>query len=161
MNQDTPVLALANFFTGALFAQDDFKVLPRLTLNLGVRWDVQQASTDPQNREATFEEGVQSKILGPKAPLGLLVVGDPGVGRGVVPTEWGHFTPRIGFAYDVFGDGKTSIRGGGGIFYGSVSGNEWNTQSNYQPWSGRSPRTSPSARATSARSAGGCRSPTT
>jgi hypothetical protein len=137
MNQDTPVLALANFFTGALFAQDDFKVMPRLTINLGVRWDVQQAPTDPQNREATFEPGVQSKILGPKAPLGLLVVGDPGVGRGVVPTEWGHFTPRIGFAYDVFGDGKTSIRGGGGIFYGSVSGNEWNTQSNYQPFAVR------------------------
>ena len=137
MNQDTPVLALANFFTGALFAQDDFKVMPRLTINLGVRWDVQQAPTDPQNREATFEPGVQSKILGPKAPLGLVVVGDPGVGRGVVPTEWGHFTPRIGFAYDVFGDGKTSIRGGGGIFYGSVSGNEWNTQSNYQPFAVR------------------------
>ena len=136
MNQDTPVLALANFFTGALFAQDDFKVMPRLTINLGVRWDVQQSPTDPQNREATFEQGVQSKILA-TAPLGFLVVGDPGVGRGVVPTEWGHFTPRIGFAYDVFGDGKTSIRGGGGIFYGSVSGNEWNTMSNYQPFAVR------------------------
>jgi hypothetical protein len=137
MNQDAPVLALANFFTGALFAQDDFKLLPRLTLNLGVRWDVQQAPTDPQNRESTFELGIQSKILPSTAPLGLLVVGDPGVGRGVVPTEWGHFTPRIGFAYDVFGDGKTSIRGGGGIFYGSVSGNEWNTMSNYQPFAVR------------------------
>lgn len=137
MNQDTPVLALANFFTGALFAQDDFKVLPRLTLNLGIRWDVQEAPTDPQNREATFEPGVQSTVLGPKAPLGLLVVGDRGVGRGVVPTEWGHFTPRVGFAYDVFGNGKTSIRGGAGIFYGSVSGNEWNTQSNYQPFAVR------------------------
>ena len=137
MNQDTPVLALANFFTGALFAQDDFKVLPRLTLNLGVRWDVQQAPTDPQNRESTFAQGQQSKILPSTAPLGLLVVGDPGVGRGVVPTEWNHFSPRIGFAYDVFGNGKTSIRGGAGIFYGSVSGNEWNTMSNYQPFAVR------------------------
>ncbi len=136
MNQDTPVLALANFFTGALFAQDDWKVVPRFTLNLGVRWDVQQAPTDPQNREATFVQGVQSKIM-PTAPLGLLVVGDPGVGRGVVGTEWNHVSPRIGFAYDVFGDGKTSIRGGAGIFYGSVSGNEWNTMSNYQPFAVR------------------------
>jgi len=136
MNQDTPVLALANFFTGALFAQDDWKILPRLTLNLGVRWDVQQAPTDPQNREATFVQGAQSTVLA-TAPAGLLVVGDPGVGRGVVSTELGHVTPRIGFAYDVFGDGKTSIRGGGGIFYGSVSGNEWNTMSNYQPFAVR------------------------
>ncbi len=136
MNQDTPVLALANFFTGALFAQDDFKVAKRLTLNLGVRWDVQQAPTDPQNREATFVQGQQSKILA-TAPLGLLVVGDPGVERGVVSTKLGHISPRIGFAYDVFGDGKTSIRGGAGIFYGSVSGNEWNTMSNYQPFAVR------------------------
>jgi hypothetical protein len=136
MNQDTPVEALANFFTGALFAQDDFKILPRFTLNLGVRWDVQQAPTDPQNREATFVQGAQSQVLA-TAPAGLLVVGDPGVGRGVVNTELGHVTPRIGFAWDVFGDGKTSIRGGGGIFYGSVSGNEWNTMSNYQPFAVR------------------------
>jgi hypothetical protein len=137
MNQDAPVLALANFFTGALFVQDDFKVSPRLTVNLGLRWDVQQSPTDPQNREATFVQGVQSKVLPPTVPTGLLVVGDPGVGRGVVPTEWGHFTPRVGFAYDVTGNGKTAIRGGAGIFYGSVSGNEWNTMSNYQPFAVR------------------------
>jgi len=137
MNQDAPVLALANFFTGALFAQDDWKITPRLTLNLGLRWDVQQAPTDPQDKEATFQLGVQSKVLPPTVPTGLLVVGDPGVGRGIVSTPLGHFSPRLGLAWDPFGNGKTSIRAAAGLFYGSVSGNEWNSTSNFQPFAVR------------------------
>src|SRR4029078_2260061 len=43
----------------------------------------------------------------------------------------------LGFAWDVAGDGKTSIRGGFGAFYGSISGNEWNTMTNFQPFSTR------------------------
>jgi hypothetical protein len=136
MNQDAPVLALDNFYTGALFAQDDWKISRRLTLNLGLRWDVQQAPTDPQDKEATFKLGVQSTVL-PTAPTGLLVVGDPGVGRGIVSTPWTHFSPRLGLAWDPFGGGKTSIRAAAGLFYGSVSGNEWNTTSNFQPFAVR------------------------
>ncbi len=63
--------------------------------------------------------------------------GDPGVGRGIVATQKTHFSPRIGLAWDPFGDGKTSVRAGAGIFYGSVSGNEWNSTSNYQPFAVR------------------------
>ncbi len=137
MNQDAPVLALANFFTGALFAQDDWKITPRLTLNLGLRWDVQQAPTDPQDKESTFKLGVQSKVLPTTAPTGLLVVGDPGVGRGIVSTPLGHFSPRLGLAWDPFGNGKTSVRAAAGLFYGSVSGNEWNSTSNFQPFAVR------------------------
>ena len=138
MNQDAPITAMDNFWTTALYAQDDFRVSPRLTLNLGLRWDVQTAPTDPFDREATFIQGVQSQVLkGSNVPTGLLVVGDPGVKRGIVATPLGHFSPRIGVAWDPFGTGKTSIRAGAGVFYGSVSGNEWNSTSNYQPFAVR------------------------
>jgi hypothetical protein len=138
MNQDAPITAMDNFWTYALFAQDDFRIHPRLTLNLGLRWDVQTAPTDPFDREATFKLGIQSQVLkGSNVPTGLLVVGDPGVERGIVSTPMTHFSPRLGLAWDPFGDGKTSIRAGAGLFYGSVSGNEWNSTSNFQPFAVR------------------------
>ena len=73
----------------------------------------------------------------PTAPVGALFFGDPGVERGGIPTSYTHFSPRIGFAWDLFGDGKTSLRGAFGVFYGSISGNEWNTMTNFQPFSTR------------------------
>ena len=136
MNQDTPDNANDNYWQTGFYGQDDFRILPRLTLNLGLRYDVQQAPTDTQNRYAQFSQGVQSTVV-PSAPLGMLFVGDKGVPRGGVNTRFNHFSPRVGFAWDVFGNGKTSLRGGAGIFWGSVSGNEWNEMSNYQPFSVR------------------------
>lgn len=65
------------------------------------------------------------------------MVGDPGVERGVVPTRWGHVSPRLGLAWDPVGDGKTAIRAGAGIFFGSVSGNGWGTVENSQPFAVR------------------------
>jgi hypothetical protein len=136
MNQDAPVTALDNYWQTGLFAQDDWRVTHNFTLNLGLRWDLQSPPTDQHNRLSTFELGKQSTVL-PTAPLGLLVVGDPGVGRGIVPARKHNFSPRVGLAYDPFGDGKTSIRAAAGIFYGSVSGNEWNSSSNFQPFAVR------------------------
>ncbi|HEX3092253.1 MAG TPA: TonB-dependent receptor, partial [Candidatus Angelobacter sp.] len=136
VSQDAPVTGYTNTWYSALFIQDDFKVHPRVTLNLGLRWDVQTAPTDPLNRVVNYEPGQKSTVI-PTAPVGALFYGDPGVERAGIPTSYTHFSPRIGFAWDVGGDGKTSIRGAAGLFYGSISGNEWNTMTNFQPFSTR------------------------
>jgi hypothetical protein len=136
VTQDAPVNALWNSWYGAAFLQDDWRVGSRITLNLGLRWDVQTPGTDPQNRFTTYIPGQESTVR-PDAPTGQLFYGDPGVERGVIKTGWTHVSPRVGFVWDPFGDGKTSIRAAAGVFYGSISGNEWNTMTNFQPWSTR------------------------
>jgi hypothetical protein len=136
VTQDAPVTALWNSWYGAAFIQDDFRLGPNLTLNLGLRWDVQTPGTDPQDRFTTYVPGQQSTAR-PDAPAGQLFYGDPGIERGVIPISWSHISPRVGIVWDPFGDGKTSIRAAGGVFYGSISGNAWNTMTNFQPWSTR------------------------
>jgi hypothetical protein len=136
VSQDAPVTGYTNSWYTALFVQDDFRIHPRVTLNLGLRWDVQTAPTDPLNRVVNYVPG-QKSTVNPIAPVGALFFGDPGVERAGIPTQYGHFSPRIGFAWDPLGDGKTSIRGAAGLFYGSISGNEWNTMTNFPPFSTR------------------------
>ncbi len=136
LTQDAPVTGYTNTWYTALFLQDDFRVTPRLNLNLGLRWDVQTPPTDPLDRWTNYVPGQQS-IVRPDAPVGALFIGDPGVERGAIPVSFTNISPRLGFALDPFGDGRTSIRASFGIFYGSISGNEWNTQTNFQPASTR------------------------
>ena len=102
---------------GALFGQDDWRITHKLTLDLGLRWEVFSPFTGQKNF-GTFVPNVQSQRF-PNAPLGLLTAGDPGVPDGIVKTQWTAFSPRVGFAYDVFGNGSTALRGGYGIFYAS------------------------------------------
>jgi hypothetical protein len=114
------------------YVQDDFHLNSRLTLNLGLRYEpffpwreirgrVEQFRPDAYNR------GEVSKMY-PNAPPGLFFPGDAGV------PEWGengaykNFMPRVGFAYDLTGDGKTSIRGASGIFYDTRQSGIWNNR---------------------------------
>jgi len=136
VTQDAPVTGYTNTWYTALFAQDDFRIHPRLTLNLGLRWDIQAPPKDPYNRVVNYSPGFKSTV-NPIAPIGAQFYGDPNVERGGIPAAFDHFSPRIGFAWDPAGDGKTSIRGALGAFYGSISGNEWNTMTNFQPFSTR------------------------
>lgn len=136
MNQDSPVQAADNSWFTGVFAQDDYRIFRNLTLNVGLRWDVQTSPTDPKNRQSAFIPGQKSTVY-PTAPTGLVVVGDQGINRGIVATRWHHVSPRVGFAWDPFGNGRTAVRGAFGLFFGSVSGNEWNGVSNFQPFAVR------------------------
>jgi Carboxypeptidase regulatory-like domain len=133
MEQDTPYQSHINNWYYAFFAQDSYKILPNLALNVGLRWDVQTSPTESSDHAAVFIPGVQSTKV-PSAPLGMLFPGDKGVPRGMVPNRYHHVSPRVGIVWDPFGDGKTAVRAGAGIFYGSVSGNEWNQPANAQPF---------------------------
>jgi hypothetical protein len=136
MSQDAPIRKLDNGAYFSAYVQDDYRLHPRVTLNLGVRYDVQMPLTDPLNRKLTFVPGARSQVA-PNAPEGVLFPGDPGVGRGIVKTDMNNVAPRLGFAWDVLGDGRTSVRSAFGIFYGSISGNEWNTTADNQPFTFR------------------------
>jgi hypothetical protein len=133
MEQDTPYHGLISNWYFAFYGQDTYRILPRLTLNLGLRYDVQTSPVESSDLTATFIPGKQSTKV-PAAPLGMLFPGDSGVPRGIAPNQLHHVSPRVGIAWDPFGDGKTAVRAGAGLFFGSVSGNEWNQPANAQPF---------------------------
>lgn len=104
------------------FAQDDWRILPRLTLNLGVRYELPFAWYQPKGWSTTFIPGYQSQVF-PSAPGGMAFVGDKGIPRGLIGTQYTGVVPRIGFAYDVFGNGRTALRGGFGLFNDAINAN--------------------------------------
>jgi hypothetical protein len=108
-----------------LFADDKWKISPRLTLDYGVRWEPQQVMKEiwgriEQFRPDAYAAGVHSSII-PSAPAGLFFIGDK-YNNLAVPdrgetADLNNFGPRVGAAWDLTGTGKTVIRGGGGLFY--------------------------------------------
>jgi len=98
------------------YIQDRIKVSRTLTLNAGVRWDIARGYTSENGQLSTFSPGQQSTVF-PLAPNGMLFPGDAGVPKSVAGSRWNNIAPRVGFAWDVRGDGKTSLRSGFGIYY--------------------------------------------
>jgi hypothetical protein len=131
--QDSPALTRTSAFTYASYVQDDYRVNTRLTLNLGVRYDVQTAPVESSDHNVTYIAGKQSTRF-PNAPAGVVFPGDAGVPRGITPVRYGHISPRVGFALDPWGNAKTSVRGGVGLFWGSVSEEFWTQGGNTSPF---------------------------
>ncbi len=103
------------------YAQDEFRITSRLTLNLGVRYELPTPFIDNNDAITGFRTGVQSQKY-PAAPRGLVYPGDPDVPRGVVPTDTNNIAPRFAVAWDPKGDGRTSIRSAFGMFYDALAG---------------------------------------
>jgi outer membrane receptor protein involved in Fe transport len=105
----------------AVYAQDEFRLSPRLTLNLGVRYELPIPFVDENDAITAIHVGVQSQKY-PAAPAGLVYPGDPGVPRGVVETDKNNLAPRIAAIWDPTGRGRTSVRAAWGIFYDALAG---------------------------------------
>src|SRR5712672_22500 len=135
----------------AAYAQDNWRVNRRLTLNLGLRWDGVPHTYEANDRMGNFYPALYNKAnaavmlpdgsisplspgLGSSpnpilagVPLYLNGIGIPeknGVPKGLVNNHWAAFGPRIGLAYDLTGSGKTVVRGGFGIMYERIQGND-------------------------------------
>ncbi|HUI52397.1 MAG TPA: TonB-dependent receptor [Terriglobales bacterium] len=108
------------------FAQDDFRATNRLTLNLGLRYDILTWPVEVENRQANFDLTTQA----------LVVAGSNGSSRQQIPNDYHNFAPRLGFAYQLTGDGKTVLRGGYGLFYYIDRGGISNQLAQNPPFSG-------------------------
>ena len=141
-----------NNVSWALYIQDNYRVNNKLTLNLGLRWDGIPHTYEANNQMANFYPGLynpanaallnsDNQTISPLSPglgpspnpilagqlfylNGIGICNTGGVPKGCVNNAWANFGPRLGFAYDVFGTGKTVIRGGYGIMYERIQGND-------------------------------------
>ena len=114
-----------------VFGQDEWHVTKSLVLTMGIRYEYNSPKFDTEGRSFSVIPGLQSKRF-VNAPPGLVFPGDPGAPTGTNFPDKKNFAPRFGFAWDPTGSGKTSVRGGGGIFYDILKGED-NLQFNGQP----------------------------
>ncbi|HET8550552.1 MAG TPA: TonB-dependent receptor, partial [Bryobacteraceae bacterium] len=110
------------------FAQDEWKITRKLTLSLGLRYEYNSPKEDTQGRSFSLAFNQQSQRF-VKAPKGLLFPGDPGAPSGANFPDKNDWAPRFGFAYAA--TSRTSIRGGFGVFYDILKGED-NLQFNGQ-----------------------------
>ena len=165
---DVTGLSMADFFLGSIrtfdqgtgeykafrvtypaaFFQDDWKVKPRFTLNMGVRYEATPPYHETRGRFEYFSPDAYVNRVKtaqfPNAPFGVTFRGDPNTPYDGTNGDYNNVSARFGFAWDVFGDGKTSLRGGGGMFYNQHQYGEFNNGGvNAPPWSIRLSVTQP------------------
>ncbi len=112
------------------FAQDEWRVAKGLTLTFGLRYEYSQPKIDTRGRAFSLKLGQKSTVF-TKAPVGLLFPGDRGAPFGANFPDKNDWAPRFGFAWDPKNNGKMSLRGGFGIFYDILKGED-NLQFNGQ-----------------------------
>jgi hypothetical protein len=123
----------------ALYATDTWKVMPNLTMNYGLRWEpyLPQVMTNGRAYNfdyAKFQQGVKSTVFR-NAPAGFTYIGDPGFpGKSGIDKRWAQFAPRVGFAWDVNGDGRTSVRASYAYGYDFVAALWREDYSSAAPW---------------------------
>lgn len=143
--QDSEVRSELRHTALDLFATDSFKVRPNLTLDLGFRWEPYLPPVDNLNDQLCFDPTFTKRsTFYPTAPPGILYPGgpngrgfgpgDPDCPRKLVPNRWKNVAPRVGFNWDPFKDGKTSIRAGYGIFWDQIRLIGYNRFSTAQPF---------------------------
>jgi hypothetical protein len=134
--------------TKGFYFGDTWRATRRLTVNFGLRYEPYTPFSDTKNRAQTFDlgnyqKGVRSQVF-LNAPPGLLYFGDTApssypcgskIGESVACRDFNNFSPRVGFAWDPFGDGKTSIRGGYALFYDNPPLSALGNSNNVSPFS--------------------------
>jgi hypothetical protein len=112
--RETELLDRYNYYL-AWYAQDDWKVTPDLTLNIGFRWETDTPVTDKNNRSNSFDMNQTNPVSG--TPGVVKFAGLDGWPESPFYADWNNFGPRFGFAYNLGGQNLWVIRGGYGVFY--------------------------------------------
>src|SRR3989475_1680916 len=124
------------------YLQDTWKATSRLTINAGIRWEPFLAQYDKEGRilhfqQDWFDQGLRSGVF-KNAPAGLLFPGDaPVTHNNFMATQWLHFAPRVGLAFDPGGDGRMTVRAAYGIFYDYPHMYQFNGLRDSPPWGSR------------------------
>lgn len=105
--QTQPYLQRFNYVNLGFYVQDDWKITPNITFNLGLRWEYFGKPTDRNNNIASFDLNTGKQLL----------AGTTNLPRSLVHPDYTDFAPRVGFAWRVFGSSKLSLRGAYGLFY--------------------------------------------
>ena len=114
----------------SLYVQDDWRATQKLTLNLGLRWDVYPPWIEIDDRQSNFDVTTGDFVIASDNAQ----IGGIEVGRRLQTYSKGDFGPRLGFAYDVFGDGNTLVRGGYGVFWNFTPGGTSSSKAQNQPF---------------------------
>ncbi len=137
MEQDVPVYANANYYNYGIFFQDDWRALPSLTLNLGIRYDIQTTPTNTPNMTMNFVPATRRPRSRPTDTKVFSSRAIP-VFLPVASTRATTTSPRVSVsAWTPYPNGHTVIHAAAGLFYGSVGGNLFTYPSNGEPFSGR------------------------